>query len=61
MGSPLNSEHNSEHWGPAGGKNQPRRREIPQAGRGFAAIWAWEELNLRPHAYQARPASALFR
>ena len=33
---------------------QPRRRMSPPALEAQERWWAWEDLNLRPHAYQAR-------
>ena len=32
---------------------KPRSRTYPQAGRLNSGLWAWVELNYRPHAYQA--------
>jgi hypothetical protein len=33
-------------------KQTPRKRDVALAGQ-FLGLWAWVELNYRPHAYQA--------
>ena len=41
-------------YGPGGGRRSQDRRQKRPSSSAVGRWWAWEDLNLRPHAYQAR-------